>query len=61
MKGHLKHLLMCAPMLLVGLVLIAGGASIGLLIPLVACTVMVAWMMGSMGDDHRGHGSGPEK
>ena len=49
MRGHLKHLLMCAPMLVVGLVLIAGGAGAGLLIPLLACTVMMAVMMGSMG------------
>ena len=61
MKGHLKHLLMCAPMLIVGLALIAGGAGVGILIPLIACTVMMALMMGSMGDDHRGQGRGPER
>ncbi len=60
MKGHLKHLLMCAPMLVLGLVLIAGGASVGLLIPLIACTVMMAFMMSSMGD-HGDQGSGPKR
>lgn len=28
MKGHLKHLLMCSPMILVGIILIAGGTSV---------------------------------
>ena len=54
MKGHLKHLAMCAPMLIVGLVLIAAGASIGILIPLLACTLMMMLMMGGM---EGGHGS----
>ena len=54
MKGHLKHLAMCAPMLIVGLVLIAAGASIGVLIPLLACTLMMMLMMGGM---EGGHGS----
>jgi hypothetical protein len=57
MKSHLKHLLMCAPMLVVGLVLIAGGASIGLLVPLIACVVMMALMMGSMGHGDQSPGS----
>ena len=59
MKGHLKHLLMCAPMLVVGLVLIAGGAGWGLLVPLIACTLMMAVMMGSM--DGGGQNPGPKR
>ena len=57
MKDHLKHLLMCAPMPLVGLVLIAGGAGAGILIPLIASTVM----MGPMGNGDRHSDSGPER
>lgn len=56
MKGHLKHLLMCAPMLVVGLVFILGGAGVGILLPLVACVVMMALMMGAMD-----HGSGSDR
>ena len=48
MKEHAKHLLMCAPMIVVGIILIATGSSIGILIPLVACTAMM-WAMMSMG------------
>jgi hypothetical protein len=52
------HLLMCAPMLLIGVVLLVGGAGVGVLIPLVACVLMMALMMGSMsGHDQRGPGS----
>lgn len=60
MKAHAKHLLMCAPMLIVGLILIAGGAGVGLLVPLVACVLMMGMMMGAMGDGHSGHQAGPE-
>jgi len=53
MKRHLKHLLMCAPMLVIGLVLLAGGAGVGALLPLVGCMAMMGammWMMmGGMG------------
>ena len=55
MKGHLKHLAMCAPMLIVGVVLLAAGASFGIVIPLLACTLMMMLMMGGM---EGGHGSG---
>lgn len=53
LKHHAKHLLMCAPMLVVGAVLIAGGAGFGVLIPLVACTLMMAVMMNGMGHGDR--------
>lgn len=61
MKHHAKHLLMCAPMLLVGLVLIAGGAGAGVLIGMVACVLMMGMMMGGMGDDRKDQGSGPKR
>ena len=48
MKEHAKHLLMCAPMIVVGIILIATGSSIGILVPLLACTAMM-WAMMSMG------------
>lgn len=57
MKRHLKHLLMCAPMLVIGLVLLAGGAGVGALLPLVACMLMMTLMMNAMGD-HSGPDSG---
>ncbi len=58
MKGHLKHLLMCAPMLLVGVVLIIGGAGLGSLVPLAVCMLVMTLVMGSMGGHHGSHGSG---
>jgi hypothetical protein len=60
-KHHAKHLLMCAPMLLVGLVLIAGGAGVGVLIGMVACVLMMGMMMGGMGDERKEQGSGPKR
>ena len=50
LKHHLAHLAMCAPMLIVGIVLIAGGAGFGILVPIIACTLMMAMMMGGMSD-----------
>lgn len=52
---HLKHAAMCAPMLVLGGVLLISGAGFGSLVPLVACVVMMAMMMRVM--DHGG-GSG---
>ena len=61
MKGHLKHLLMCAPMIIVGAILIAGGANVAAaLLPLAVCMLMMWAMMSAMG--HGGghdHGGGP--
>ena len=60
MRHHLNHLLMCAPMILVAAVLLVTGSGIGILIPLAACMLMMALMMGGMehGEDGGGHGAG---
>ena len=57
MKGHLKHLAMCAPMIVVAAVLLAGGANaLGALVPLAVCMAMMYVMMRAMGG--MGHGDG---
>ena len=59
MKGHLKHLAMCAPMFVFAAVLIAGGVSLAAaLVPVVGCVLMMWVMMRMMGhgSDHS-HGS----
>ena len=48
LKHHLGHLAMCAPMLVVGVILIARGARIGSLVPILACMAMMTLMMGAM-------------
>jgi hypothetical protein len=48
MKVHAKHLLMCAPMILVVAVLLATGSSLAVLIPAVGCMVMMGAMMALM-------------
>ena len=53
MKKHLGHLAMCAPMIVIGGVLLASGAGFGAVIPLIACVLMMSLMMGGM--DHGGH------
>lgn len=58
MNGHLKHLLMCSPMILVGIILLAGGANVLVaFLPVLGCVVMM-WMMMRMmagtGDHHGG-------
>ena len=60
MRHHLKHLLMCAPMLVVAAILLATGSGVAILIPLAACMLMMAMMMGGMehGEGDRGHGPG---
>ena len=63
MKKHLGHLAMCAPMFVIAGVLIAGGAGVGAVIPLLACVLMMTLMMGGMGHGgHEGDGgpSGPK-
>lgn len=57
MKKHLGHLLMCAPMILVGVILLIGGAGIGAIVPVLACVLMMSLMMGAM--DHGGHDNRP--
>jgi len=54
MRKHLGHLAMCAPMIVIGAVLLASGAGFGAVIPLIACVLMMSLMMGGMG--HGGHG-----
>lgn len=56
MRKHLGHLAMCAPMIVVGAILVIGGAGLGALVPVLACALMMTVMMGSMG--HGGHDSG---
>jgi hypothetical protein len=59
MKKHLGHLAMCAPMIVIGGVLLAGGAGFGAVVPLIACVLMMTLMMGGMGHgDREGHGAG---
>ena len=55
MKSHAKHLLMCAPMLVVAAVLLIGGANVVSLLPLAVCALMMVFMMGGSG-----HGSEPD-
>ena len=55
MRGHLMHVLMCAPMIVVAAVLLFGGAGVASLVPLVGCILMMTVMMSLMGS---GHGNG---
>ena len=60
MKKHATHLLMCAPMLIVGAVLIATGSGIGVLIPVAGCMLMMWAMMSGM-SGHDGADRGREQ
>jgi hypothetical protein len=40
-KGHLKHLAMCSPMVVLAIVLIATGTGVAVLIPVAACVLMM--------------------
>jgi hypothetical protein len=54
-----KHLLMCAPMILVVGILLATGSGIGILLPLAACMLMMGVMMAMMmGGMRQGGGGG---
>lgn len=55
MRPHLKHLAMCAPMLLIAVVAVASGAGAGFLLIAAMCVLMMAAMMATMG--HGDHGS----
>jgi hypothetical protein len=48
MKNHLKHLAMCAPMIVVAGILLATGSSWSVVVLLLACTVMMWAMMAGM-------------
>ena len=54
-KHFSKHLLMCAPMLVIAVVLLASGVGIVAILPVLACVLMMTLMMGAMG---RGDGHG---
>lgn len=59
MQVHLKHLAMCAPMIVLAIVLIATGIGVAALIPVAACVLMMGLMMVAMGvfaGDRGGHG-----
>ena len=58
LKHHAMHIAMCAPMIVIAGVLLASGRGVAILIPLAACMLMMALMMGAMGwgASHRGHG-----
>ena len=55
---HAKHVLMCAPMILVAAVLLATGSGIAILLPLAGCMLMMVLMMNAMGGGS-GHGENP--
>jgi len=61
MKGHLKHLAMCAPMLVIAVVLLISGASIASLLPFVACVGMMWLMMMLMPGHQRREGHAPSE
>lgn len=54
LKRHTMHLAMCAPMVLVAIILIATGSGLAILLPLAGCMLMMSMMMGGM---HGHHGS----
>ena len=59
MKGHLKHLLMCSPMILVGVILIAGGTNVLVAsLPVLGCVLMMGMMMKMMHDGGGHHHGG---
>jgi hypothetical protein len=59
MKGHLMHIAMCVPMLIVVGVLLVTGTGIAVLVPVAACILMMGAMMAGMGvfasKRHGGH------
>lgn len=56
LKHHALHSAMCAPMPVVGAVLIASGRSLAVLIPIVGCVAMMGLMMAAM--SHGGSNTG---
>ena len=47
---HGKHLLMCAPMIIVVAILLATGSGFWVLVPLAGCMLMMAVMMSAMSE-----------
>ena len=45
MKRHALHILMCLPMVLVAILLVAGGVGALALVPVLVCAVMMGAMM----------------
>ena len=52
---HAKHVLMCAPMIILAAILLATGSGFGVLLALAGCMLMMALMMNAMGQGG-GHG-----
>jgi hypothetical protein len=52
MRGHLKHLAMCSPMLIVAVILVIGGVGVAALLPVVGCMLMMWVMMRVMPHSH---------
>jgi len=48
MRAHLKHLLMCSPMIALAVILLIATGSAAALLPAVACVAMMAVMMSMM-------------
>jgi len=53
LKHHAMHLLMCAPMIVIAIVLIARGGTVAGLLPVVGCVAMMWMMMSMMGGGQR--------
>lgn len=48
MRHHLKHLLMCSPIIILAAVLLATGSGAAILLPVAMCTLMMVAMMGAI-------------
>jgi hypothetical protein len=59
-KQHLKHVAMCAPMIILAAILLVRGSGPGVLIPLAGCLLMMAVMMRAMGGGG-GQGGGDDR
>jgi hypothetical protein len=57
-NGHLKHLAMCAPMLVIAVVLLVSGAGVASVVPLLACAAMMVVMMRAMDAGRQHHRGG---
>ena len=48
LRQHAFHVAMCAPMLIVAIVLLVSGSAVGVLVPVVGCVLMMGLMMKAM-------------